>query len=342
MKILVCPDSFKGTMTAPEAAEAIRQGIAGALPGAEVDLLPIGDGGEGTAKAIAASLPGCRTVSCETTDPLGRPVIASYLITNDATAIIESAAASGLTLITPDERDIMRSDTYGTGLLIADAFRRGCRRFLICMGGTATCDGGEGALRAIRENIAATERLDFLLLCDVENPMCGLRGAAAVFGPQKGATPEMVELLDARLRTLAESYRRENGVDPSGMRYAGAAGGLSGMLMACFGARPVSGISAVLDILDFDRHLKGTDLVITGEGRADATTLSGKAPYGILSRARGIPVVLFCGRVANREELLAGGFRDAVEVSPFHPDPAVSPQSYLRSAVCSYFSKNNL
>lgn len=332
MRIIVCPDSFKGTLTSAEAARAIAAGVRDCRPEAEVVCLPIGDGGEGTAAAVGTALGGIEEITCETVDALRRPIRAGYVIADGKTALIESAAASGLTLIHPDERDIMKADTYGTGLLIKDAYRRGIRRFMICMGGTATCDGGYGAYAALR-GITPGE-IDLTLLCDVDNPLCGPRGAAAVFAPQKGARPEQIALLDRLLEERAATYREATGVDITAMRHAGAAGGLAGMLMACYGAVAEKGIDKVLELLDFDRHLEGADLVITGEGRADKTTLHGKAPMGVLEAAsrRGVATVLIGGRVSHREALVEAGFRRVVQATPEGSDCSVRPAAYLREA----------
>ena len=336
MKIIVCPDSFKGTMTAPQAARAIADGIRSAaacrsLPssGGGIVLLPVGDGGEGTVDALCAALPDIETVSCATMDPLRRHIVARYAVSEGKTALIESAAASGLTLVGKAERNIMVSDTYGTGLLIADAFRRGIRDFIICMGGTATCDGGYGAFEAMKGTPGLREA-KFTLLCDVDNPLCGPAGAAAVFGPQKGAAPEQIPVLDRRLRQLALLY----GLPAESLEYAGAAGGLAGMLMACYGATPVSGIAKVLEILGFEKHLEEADLVITGEGRADATTLSGKAAKGILDIAgrHGVPVALVAGCVRDIELLREAGFSYVAQATPSNPDPLISPAEYLKTA----------
>lgn len=335
MKILVCPDSFKGTLTAREAAAAIGAGVGAVFPNACIELLPVGDGGEGTVSALAASLPGASMVECETVDPLRRPLRASYMIAGKK-AYIESAAASGLTLVSPEERDIMRADTYGTGLLIADAWRRGIRDITVGMGGTATCDGGFGAYEALSPILPPKESAQcrFTLLCDVTNPLCGEEGAARVFGPQKGAGENDIPLLEMKLENLARFYGLFLGMDVTGMRYAGAAGGLAGMLMAVYGARPVEGIGEVLDILGFERRLKGADLLITGEGKADATTLSGKAPSGILRRASllNVPVGLIAGRVEVPELFIKEGFEYVEQATPEGTDPCEAPFLNLQKA----------
>ena len=345
MKIIVCPDSFKGTMTAIEAAQAIKQCIIDVLAAPEVVLLPVGDGGEGTAESIALA---CKdtveeeVVTVDTMDPLRRHLKASYHIMDfeeGRTALIESAAASGLTLVDPKDRDIMRSDTYGTGLLIADAYRRGIRSFMIGMGGTATCDAGWGAYQALRD--LKMPDASFSLLCDVENPLAGPHGAAAVFAPQKGATDDQIPLLDNRLRARAEEYRKISGVDTLSSKYAGAAGGLAAMFMALYGATPFSGIQKVLELTGFRKHLEDADLLITGEGRADVTTLSGKAPKGILdaARERGVPVALIGGKVMNKELLQSAGFSHVLQATPDKPDPSISPADYLTDSIRRLFLK---
>lgn len=315
MRILICPDSFKGTLTAPEAASVMEREVLKAMPGAETVKMPLGDGGEGTMDALASAMQRIEWIECETVDALRRPVTARYAVAGGDTALIESAAAGGLTLIDPRERDIMKADSYGTGLLIADALGRGLRRLILGMGGTAMCDGGYGAFLALKDKGFPPEKglcreLDISLLCDVTNPLCGADGAAAVFGPQKGAAPRQIPLLDKRLQELADFYRGINGIDTAALPYAGAAGGLAAMLTACYGARPKSGINEVLRLLDFDSALEGADLVITGEGRGDATTLSGKTPKGVLdaARRRGVPVALVCGQISDRDLLLCAGF----------------------------------
>ena len=337
MKILICPDSYKGTLTAPEAARAIAAGVVSARPEVEVELLPVGDGGEGTAEAVASVLTDISWISCRTLDPLHRPVTARYAVKGGKTALIESAAASGLTLVSPEERDIMKADTYGTGLLIADAYHRGISDFIICLGGTATCDGGYGAYLALKELTDTKEfykDTKFTLLTDVGNPLCGPQGAAAVFGPQKGATPDQIPLLDKRLREIAGEYAVINGIDVSNLKYAGAAGGLAGMLMACFNAMPLQGIDKVLEMLEFEKRLSDTDLVITGEGRADATTLNGKAAIGILNtvKTHNIPVALIAGAVSDRELLLKAGFKYVEQATPSERPPSISAAEYLTMA----------
>lgn len=345
MKILVCPDSFKGTLTACEAAEAMARGVKDVMPQAEVASLPIGDGGEGTVDALAASLPDVEVVECDTVDPLRRPIKARYIV-SCGKAYIESAAASGLTLLTTEERDVMNADTYGTGLLLADAYRRGIRDITVGMGGTATCDGGFGAYEAFSAVAPPMSTRDcrIMLLCDVTNPLLGTRGAATVFAPQKGASECEVPLLELKLGNKARFYRRFRKIDVSSMKYAGAAGGLAGMLMACYGAHPESGIMRVLQILDFPTRLEcpgSPDLVITGEGRADATTLEGKAPSGVLQMAReaGVSAALIAGLVSDRETFLNAGFKYVEQASPEDGTAEMFAAEYVRRAAANVIKR---
>lgn len=334
MRILLCPDSFKGTLTSYEAAMAMQQGILKADPDAETVILTVGDGGEGSLDSVCRSLESSHSVKylkVRTLDPLQREIEAAYAIIDEKAGFIETAAASGLTLLTENERDIMLADTYGTGLLIADAYRRGVRHFFICLGGSATCDGGSGAYSALKElhihsgfdsEGTLLPDAEFTLLCDVKNPFCGDNGAARIFAPQKGANPEQVELLELRNRSLAEEYRKIKGIDIENMSSAGAAGGLAGMFMACCNSSAVNGIEKILDIVDFDKAAKECQLIITGEGRLDSTTLAGKAPLGILMRGKklGIPVAAVGGRIDNEKQLYAAGFRIVKQATPDNAD----------------------
>lgn len=333
MKIVVCPDSFKGTLSASEAALAMREGIREVMPEAEVIMLPLGDGGEGTANVLTINEKNAERVECATVDALHRPIKASYFIKGNM-AVIESAAASGLTLIRETDRDIMRSDTYGTGLLIRDALEKGIREFILCMGGTATCDGGRGAFSALHDQedifkIAMESK--FTLLCDVANPLCGPCGAAPVFGPQKGAVPSMLPMLEEKLKMAAKFYLGYRGRDVSDEKYAGAAGGLAGMFMSVFDAVPVSGAVYIMNYLSLSSYLKDADLVMTGEGRADATTLSGKVAKGVLDFAKkeGVPVALVAGKVEDKGLLLQEGFNFVEQATPDGADPSDTPGLYV-------------
>lgn len=312
MRLLIAPDSFKETLTAAEAAEAIARGVRAALPDAELDLCPMADGGEGTVDAMVNATGG-RMHTAEVRGPLGRPVTARWGTlggrTTGRTAVIEMAAAAGLALVPRDERDPMRATTFGVGQLIVAALDAGCDQIVLGIGGSATSDGGLGALQAIGVGLSdhagrpiapgaaggdllrlagvdaskRDRRLDDVglrIACDVTNPLFGPNGAAAVYAPQKGAMLEQVDQLDAGLRRLATLL----GGDPEapGM---GAAGGLGYGLIALCGGRLERGIELVMDAVDFDRRLERADLVITGEGKLDHQSSAGKTCLGIADRA---------------------------------------------------------
>lgn len=284
-RIVVAPNAFKETFSPRQAARLIARGLRRALPRAHLELIPVADGGDGTIEALRAALGG-RLVSVRVTGPLGRPVRASYL-RSGRTAVIEMARASGLKLVPPEERDPLITTTRGTGELIAHAHARGARRILVGVGGSATVDGGAGALEVLTPSIVRS----VTVLCDVENPLLGPRGAAPVFGPQKGATPEKVRILERRLRDWARELHRRTGVEVARMRHGGAAGGLSAGL-AAYGARLVPGAEFILRRAGFPRPC---DFVVTGEGCVDRTSLGGKAVGTVLRLSRA-PVVLVCGR----------------------------------------------
>jgi glycerate kinase len=270
---LVAPDSFKGTFTAQEVAAAIAAGLRAA--GREAEELPVADGGEGTMEVLRAVLGG-ELHSVTASDPLGRPVEARFALLPDGAAVVEMAQASGLGLVDADERDAWAASTRGTGELIAAAVEAGAERVLVTVGGSATTDGGAGALEALDE---AGVRVDIDVLTDVGTPF---EKAASVFGPQKGADPRMVGRLERRLHSLAEGFRR----DPRGEPMTGAAGGLSGGLWAEHGARLVSGAAYVLDAIGFDERMRGAAFVVTGEGRLDEQTLQGKIVGEVATRCR--------------------------------------------------------
>ena len=284
------------------------------------------DGGEGTVVAL-----GSETVRTVVSDPLGRPVEAAYGINGD-TAVIEVAAACGLTLLKPWERNPLLTTSRGVGEMILDAIGRGCRRFLIGLGGSATNDGGRGMVE-VPGLLEAARGLDFTVACDVDTPFVGPAGASRVFGPQKGAGPEDVEVLEGRLREYALEIFKETGVDVRDMPGAGAAGGLGGAFRAWLGADLRRGVDMVLDAIGFDRIIEGADLVITGEGRSDAQTPRGKTPSGVLERAKrqNIPVVLLSGAVEDCPELRAMGFCRIVEATP----PGTPPEEALKAEIAS-------
>lgn len=320
MKIVVAPDSFKECLGAREVAGAMAAGLKEAWAGEgkdslEVVELPLADGGEGTVRVLAAAL-GARTVRATVTGPLGEPVEAEYAIAQPGpTAILEVASACGLPLVPPEKRNPMHTTSRGVGELILDALEKGCKRILIGLGGTSTCDGGAGMLSVagLREKAAG---VSFQALYDVDCPFYGPMGAARIFGPQKGASPQEVEILDRRMQAMAEETLRETGLDLQAFPGAGAAGGLSGAMAAYLGARMRSGVDGVLDLIGFDKAVKNADLILTGEGKSDAQTLQGKAPLGVLRRSIGIPVALVSGAINDREELRKAGFRHLLPVTP--------------------------
>lgn len=313
MKIVIAPDSFKECLSSREVAATLGRAIRRIRLDSIIRELPLADGGEGTVAVLTPALGG-EIVQARVSDPLGRPVMAQYGIIGE-TAIVEVAAACGLGLLTPEERNPLKTTTYGVGQLLLDARNRGCRQFIVGLGGSATCDGGAGMMSVpgIRE---ALQGAGFEILCDVQAPFVGPEGAARVFGPQKGASPDEVEILERQMLERAESIRRDTGMDVRSVPGAGAAGGLGGAFMACFGATLRSGIDRVLDLLDFDAAVADAQLVITGEGRSDSQTLAGKAAMGVLRRSGEVPVALLSGRVEDRESLLEAGFGPVLEVSP--------------------------
>lgn len=318
MKVVVAIDSLKGCLTSQEANRAAVAGVRQGMPGAEVVEIPVSDGGEGFLDAFQSAWGG-EKVEVEVMDPLMRPVVAPYLLRGD-TAIIEMAKASGLTLLRLEERNPMQATSYGTGQLVADAVRRGSKHVVVGLGGSATSECGMGMIRAIIDafakggtwdDVRVLDDVRFTIATDVTNPLCGENGAAYVFAPQKGATPEMVVSLDARAQRFAEVSARHFGYDRQNEQGAGAAGGLGYAFLQYMKAACRSGIDLLLDAVHFDEVLKDADLVITGEGSADRQTLMGKLPFGILQRAKaqGVPVCLIAGRIADRPELLAAGFQ---------------------------------
>ena len=336
MKIVVASDSFKGSLSSREVAQAAIRGIQKVLPECEVVAVNVADGGEGTVEAVVEALGG-EIVTAIVSDPLGRSVPARYGITGK-TAIIEMAAASGLTLLTNEERNPWVTSTYGTGEMIMDAIKRGCRDFLVGVGGSATNDAGMGMLQALGfrfYNIDDQEIIDgcggrlqdvariddagvmdavcqcrFTVACDVDTPFCGSEGAAYVFAPQKGADMEMVARLDSGMVSFAKVIEKTYGIDVTSMAGAGAAGGMGGGFRAMLNATLKRGIDMVQDAIGFDSIIQGADLIITGEGRIDNQTVKGKVASGVLQRAKaqGLPVVAIGGSVEKCESIEQMGF----------------------------------
>jgi glycerate kinase len=290
--VLVAPDSFKGTLGAGEVAAALAAGLGEA--GAQTDLCPVADGGEGTLETLAAALH-ARVLVATVSDPLGRPVRAAFGLFEPARggapgAIVEVAAASGLGLVSEPERDAYAASTFGTGELIVAAVEQGAEVVLVGVGGSATTDGGAGAIRAIDDG-GGLRGARLVVLCDVRTPY---EDSARVFGPQKGADQAEVRRLTRRLHAHARRLDR----DPRGVPMTGAAGGLSGGLWAAFGAELVPGAAFVLDALEFDRRMRAARAVVTGEGSLDQQSLAGKAVSEVATRARqaGVPCFAVCGR----------------------------------------------
>jgi glycerate kinase len=321
MKIVIAIDSFKGCLTSMEANRAAAEGIKEACPNAEIVQVPVSDGGEGFMEAFHAAIGGT-LVDVSVKDPLLRPITAHYLLHHE-TAVIEIAQASGLTLLTQDERNPMVATSYGTGQLVADAVSKGAKHIIVGLGGSATSDAGIGMLQALRENISPDfsnrlKQVRFTIASDVKNPLCGENGAAHVFAPQKGATPEDVIALDERARRFAETSAKHFGFDRSNMEGAGAAGGLGYAFLQYLDATCKPGIQLLLETIGFKQLVQDADLVITGEGSADRQTLMGKLPMGILSQSGNVLVCLIAGRVSDREALLKAGFAQVECINPPH------------------------
>jgi glycerate kinase len=350
MKIVVAPNSFKGSLSASQAAAAIARGVRQARPDAEVVEIPVADGGEGTVEALVSARQGTyRTVEVE--GPLGDPVQATYgLVDGGATGVIELASASGLTLIPLDRRDPRRASTYGFGQLLDTVRRHGVASMIAGIGGSATNDGGAGMAQALGYRLldasgrdlprggaalARLERIDssgfdpgwrsisVMVACDVTNPLTGPQGASHVYGPQKGADEAAVLELDRALARLAEIVEREMGKEVAEIPGAGAAGGAGAGLIAFLGARLLPGAPLVVEASGFDEALAGARLVITGEGRVDAQTAYGKAPGEVARRARasGIPVLLLAGSRGPGWESLSSMGVDSIVTLAEDSDP---------------------
>ncbi|MCG9730158.1 glycerate kinase [Shewanella sp. Isolate13] len=338
MKIVIAPDSFKESLTAMEVANEIERGFRTVLPTAEYIKVPVADGGEGTVQSMVDATDGC-IVTLNVTGPLGDKVEAFYGILGAGyqgkkkTAVIEMAAASGLHLVAQDKRNPLITTSYGTGELIVDALNRGIKHIIIGLGGSATNDGGAGMAQAIGAHLldsqgktlsvggAALMQLaklelndlhplikecSFEVACDVNNPLCGDKGASAIFGPQKGATPEMVLQLDKALAHFADIIAGSGIDDNRELAGAGAAGGMGLGVMTFLNAQLKPGIDIVMETVNLADLTKGADLVITGEGRLDSQTLHGKTPMGVagVAKAQGVPVVAIAGCVSDDANVL--------------------------------------
>lgn len=335
MKIIIATDSFKESLTAPQACAAIERGFAQVLPNADYIHIPMADGGEGTTAALVSACGG-EWVNVRVSDPLGRQVVAKYGVLPNGTAVMEMAEAAGLHLLTPAERNPMKTSTYGVGEMIANALGLGIRRIILGIGGSATNDGGAGMAQAlgfrlldkagrdlprggaalrylaavdVSGSLNELDNCEIVAACDVVNPLCGDLGASAVFGKQKGATVQMIRELDTALSNFADVLAR-NGTDYRDEAGSGAAGGLGFGLRVLLGAQLRSGIDIVLEATELSKKIAGADLVITGEGCMDGQTTFGKVPMGVLQTARqyGVPVVGLAGSVADVEQLYELGF----------------------------------
>ena len=350
MRIVCAPDSFKESMSALAAAEAMARGILRVVPDADCDLVPMADGGEGTVEALTDALGGT-LVSAACHDALGRGMTAQYsYVESKRLAVIEVAAASGLTQIRPTERDPLRATSRGTGELIRAALDLGARRFIVGLGGSATNDAGAGMISALGARLqnsqgaviapggAALARLasvdlagmdprlgecEFELACDVDNPLLGPTGASAVFGPQKGASPETVAILDEALANWANVVEAATGRAVRHRPGAGAAGGLGAAFLAFLNCSMRPGVEIVADAVSLAQRIEGADWVFTGEGGINFQTLHGKTPWGVLqvARSHGVKVVMFGGLVApEAAELLDHGVSELVSIVP-HGQP---------------------
>lgn len=340
MKVTVAIDSLKGSLSSLEAGEAIRQGVLRAYPAAQVTVRPLADGGEGTVEALALGMGG-RTEKVTVTGPMGRPTECVYgIIDETRTAIVEMSGAAGITLVADAERNPMNTTTYGVGEVIRDAIKKGCRHFIVGIGGSATNDGGVGMLQALgfgmlddkgkqvsfgakgleelkkitNDNvIPELTECSFKIACDVTNPLCGEHGASAVYGPQKGATPAMILKMDKWLSDYADlaakTFPRAEKEHPG----AGAAGGLGFAFLTFTNAVLESGIKIVLDETRLEDYIKDADIVVTGEGQLDGQTVMGKAPIGVANIAKkyGKTVIAFSGCVTEDARACNGGGIDA-------------------------------
>lgn len=334
MKVVAAPNAFKGSLSALEAAAAIARGVRRAIPDADVTELGIADGGDGTAEVLCRACGG-RFREVTVLDALGRPLVGRYAWLDDATALIDVATASGLGRLAANERSVLSATSFGTGQLLRAALDAGAKRVVLGVGGSASVDAGSGILQALGARLLDADgrelghgggelrrlsRVDLSDLdprarsipidvaCDVDSPLLGPHGAARLFGPQKGATPAMVDELEAALAHFAALLERDFGRDVTSFRSGGAAGGIAAGLHGVLGARLLPGIDLVLDLLGFERALYGARLCITGEGRLDRQSLRNKGPLGVARRAsaRRVPVIAIAGEIA--EDVSAGDF----------------------------------
>ena len=330
MKIIIAPDSFKGSSSALEVANSIEKGIRRVDADCNIIKIPIADGGEGTVEALVLSTGG-EIREKDVVGPLGESIRAKYGILNNGVGVVELAAASGLPLVPEELRNPMNTTTYGTGELILAAISDGCRKIVVGLGGSATNDGGMGIAQAFgisfldqdgkelgfgggqlgrlawinTQNLdSRLKEIEIIVACDVTNPLCGMEGASYIYGPQKGGTPEMIETLDNNLKHYAEVISRQLHVDVRDIPGAGAAGGSAIPLLLLANAKIELGINVILDVTEMDRQLQDADLVITGEGRIDGQSIFGKVPVGVALRAKqyNLPALAICGGIGAGAE----------------------------------------
>ncbi len=378
MKIVISPDSFKGSLSAIEVAQAMSVGIRAFDHSIETLILPVADGGEGTLESLINSTNG-RFVSVVVQDPLERKISADYGILGDEeTCVIEMAKASGLTLLHREERNPLNATSYGTGELIKHALDAGFRKFIVGIGGSATNDGGVGMLKALGMKFLNSHGADlgpgggvlnhlshidisefdsrikestFIIASDVDNPFIGTNGASYIFGPQKGATKSIVSILDQNLKTLADVIELTYKVSIHHRQGAGAAGGVGGAFQAFFPHTMKPGIEVVMEAIGFHEQIKNADLVITGEGRSDEQTLAGKAPYGVakVAREHGIPVMLLSGylepsgikNLSLYFDMLGSVVNEKVTHRESMEDPALFLKIQMYQMIVSYVQMKN-
>jgi glycerate 2-kinase len=371
LKIVIAPDSFKESLTAMEVAESIEKGLKSVFPEAELIKVPMADGGEGTVQSLVDATGGL-IYNKMVTGPLGEPVEAFFgILGNGKTAVIEMAAASGLHLVTKEKRNPLLTSTRGTGELILTALDHGVKHIIIGLGGSATNDGGAGMAMALGASLLDESgmeigegggallnlaRIDitemdkrlanvkFEVACDVDNPLTGDRGASAIFGPQKGATPEIVEKLDQNLAHYAKVIQRDLGKSINEVPGAGAAGGLGGGLLAFLSATLKSGVNIVIAATGLAQQIKGADLVITGEGKIDGQTIYGKTPIGVAKTAKlfDVPVIAIAGNVASDSTIVHEHGIDAVfSIIPgiIHLEDAFANAAYYVESLSTNLAK---
>ena len=358
LKIVIAPDSFKESMGAKEVGLTIEKGVRRVFPQAEIIKVPMADGGEGTVESLMEARNG-KIVEIEATSPLGKKICAYFgFIEDELTAIVEMAQASGLSLIPVGERNPLCATSYGTGELIGAALDRGCRKIIVGIGGSATVDGGAGMSQALGVRLldkrgnevsfgggslgeivdinmekfdARIADIEVVVASDVDNPLCGPEGAARVYGPQKGATPEMVDILNRNLAHFARMIKKFLGKGVADTPGAGAAGGLGAGLIAFLGAKIEPGIDLIIDASNLEEKLKGADLVISGEGRIDEQTAYGKTPMGVAERAKkeNVPVILIGGETRIGSNVL---YEKGVDALVSCVDRVSSPSEVMKNS----------